>query len=91
MNYQWTVRQLVFKKIDPISKLIVMTCNFRWFIDSILLLPRGGKIYQVLREPTLSLHPNSLLTQLAEDQKDDKPIFVEGLGGWLELPDELFG
>eukprot|EP00435_Cladocopium_sp_Y103_P049815 s687_g15.t1 len=38
----------------------------------------GGKIYQVLREPTLSLHPNSLLTQLAEDQKDDKPIFVEG-------------
>jgi len=40
---------------------------------------RGGKIYQVLREPTLSLHPNSLLTQMAEDQKDDKPIFVEGL------------
>eukprot|EP00435_Cladocopium_sp_Y103_P046768 s687_g13.t1 len=38
----------------------------------------GGKIYQVLREPTLSLHPNSLLTQMAEDQKDDKPIFVEG-------------
>eukprot|EP00435_Cladocopium_sp_Y103_P020493 s1427_g5.t1 len=38
----------------------------------------GGKIYQVLREPTLSLHPTSLLTQLAEDQKDDKPIFVEG-------------
>mmetsp|Transcript_35954 Transcript_35954/g.58881 ORF Transcript_35954/g.58881 Transcript_35954/m.58881 type:complete len:223 (-) Transcript_35954:32-700(-) len=38
----------------------------------------GGKIYQVLREPTLSLHPTSLLTQMAEDQKDDKPIFVEG-------------
>eukprot|EP00438_Fugacium_kawagutii_P003810 Skav230257 [mRNA] locus=scaffold3387:75988:77452:+ [translate_table: standard] len=38
----------------------------------------GGKIYQVLREPTLSLHPNSLLTQMAEDQKDDTPIFVEG-------------
>eukprot|EP00438_Fugacium_kawagutii_P003814 Skav230261 [mRNA] locus=scaffold3387:113644:119036:+ [translate_table: standard] len=38
----------------------------------------GGKIYQVLREPTLSLHPNSLLTQMAEDQTDDKPIFVEG-------------
>jgi hypothetical protein len=26
----------------------------------------------------LSLHPNSLLSQMAEDQKDDKPIFVEG-------------
>ena len=26
----------------------------------------------------MSLHPNSLLTQMAEDQKDDKPIFVEG-------------
>eukprot|EP00438_Fugacium_kawagutii_P011325 Skav205080 [mRNA] locus=scaffold142:524896:536954:- [translate_table: standard] len=38
----------------------------------------GGKIYQVLREPTLSLHPNSLLTQMAEGQKDDKPIFVGG-------------
>ena len=38
----------------------------------------GGKIYQVLREPTLSLHPNSLLTQLAEDKQDDKEIFVEG-------------
>ena len=50
--------------------------------DVFLLLPRGGKIYQVLREPTLSLHPNSLLTQMAEDQKDDKPIFVEGLGKW---------
>ncbi|CAK9063082.1 unnamed protein product [Durusdinium trenchii] len=35
----------------------------------------GGKIYQVLREPTLSLHPNSLLTQLAEDKQDDKEIF----------------
>jgi hypothetical protein len=45
-----------------------------------LLSPRGGKIYQVLREPTLSLHPTSLLTQMAEDQKDDTPIFVEGRG-----------
>ena len=27
------------------------------------ILLRGGKIYQVLREPTLSLHPISLLTQ----------------------------
>ena len=32
----------------------------------------------MLREPTLSLHPTSLLTQMADDQKDDKPIFVEG-------------
>eukprot|EP00438_Fugacium_kawagutii_P003815 Skav230262 [mRNA] locus=scaffold3387:120242:122601:+ [translate_table: standard] len=38
----------------------------------------GGKIYKVLREPTLTLHPNSLLTQMAEEQKDDNPIFVEG-------------
>ncbi|CAK9063283.1 unnamed protein product [Durusdinium trenchii] len=38
----------------------------------------SGKIYQVLWEPTLSLHPNSLLTQLAEDKQDDKEIFVEG-------------
>ena len=42
----------------------------------------GGKIYQVLREPTLSLHPNSLLTQLAEDKQDDKEIFVEGPAWW---------
>ena len=42
---------------------------------------RGGKIYQVLREPTLSLHPTSLLTQMAEEQKDDKAIFVEGSSG----------
>jgi len=42
------------------------------------LRARGGKIYQALREPALSLHPNSLLSQMAEDQKDDKPIFVEG-------------
>ena len=39
----------------------------------------GGKIYTVLREPTLSLHPTSLLTQLAEDKQDEKEIFVEGL------------
>ena len=54
---------------------------------------RGGKIYQVLREPTLSLHPTSLLTQLAKDQKDDKPIFVEGLAAWevcLEVPSAPF-
>ncbi len=44
-------------------------------------LPRGGKIYRVLREPTLSLHPNPLLTQMAEEQTDDKPIFVEGSPG----------
>jgi hypothetical protein len=43
--------------------------------------PRGSKIYQVLREPALSLHPSSLLTQMAEDQKDDKPIFMEGPWG----------
>ena len=38
----------------------------------------GGKIYTVLREPTLSLHPTSLLTQLAQDKQDEKEIFVEG-------------
>ena len=43
--------------------------------------PRGSKIYQVLREPTLSLHPSPLLTQMAEDLKDDKPIFMEGPWG----------
>eukprot|EP00913_Durusdinium_trenchii_P016549 g15554.t1 len=38
----------------------------------------SGKIYTVLREPTLSLHPNSLLTQLAEEKGNEKEIFVEG-------------
>ena len=38
----------------------------------------GGRIYTVLREPTLSLHPNSLLTQLAEDRQQENEIFVEG-------------
>ena len=40
----------------------------------------------MLREPTLSLHPTSLLTQLAEEKKDEKEIFVEGAkiaGKWL--------
>ena len=32
----------------------------------------------MLREPTLSLHPNSVLTQMAEEKKDEKEIFVEG-------------
>ena len=41
----------------------------------------SGKVYTVLREPTLSLHPNSLLTQLAEEKQDEKEIFVEGLEG----------
>ena len=50
---------------------------------------RGGKIYQVLREPTLSLHPDSLLTQMAEDQKDDNPIFVEGLGSQIASRKQL--
>ena len=27
----------------------------------------------------MSLHPNSLLTQMAEEKKDEKEIFVEGL------------
>eukprot|EP00438_Fugacium_kawagutii_P003809 Skav230256 [mRNA] locus=scaffold3387:68821:74922:+ [translate_table: standard] len=39
---------------------------------------KSGKIYQVLREPTLSLHPDSLLTQLAEEEPGEQPIFVEG-------------
>ena len=39
---------------------------------------RCRQIYTVLREPTLSLHPNSVLTQLAEEKKDEKEIFVEG-------------
>ena len=41
------------------------------------------QVYTVLREPTLSLHPDSLLTQLAEEKKVEKEIFVEGLGGDL--------
>ena len=35
----------------------------------------GGKIYTELREPTLSLHPTFLLTQLAEDTQDEKKNF----------------
>lgn len=38
----------------------------------------SGKIYQLLREPTLSLHPTSLLAQLAEEEPTEQPIFVEG-------------
>ncbi|CAE8714611.1 unnamed protein product [Polarella glacialis] len=39
----------------------------------------GGKAFEVLREPTLSLHPQSLLTQLAEMQEEgsQEPIFLE--------------
>mmetsp|Transcript_88624 Transcript_88624/g.255584 ORF Transcript_88624/g.255584 Transcript_88624/m.255584 type:complete len:245 (+) Transcript_88624:99-833(+) len=37
----------------------------------------GGRIFEVLREPTLSLHPNSLLNSLAEEHTGDDPIFVE--------------
>lgn len=38
----------------------------------------GGQIFEVLREPTLSLHPKCLLWQLAEDYHDaTEPIFVE--------------
>ncbi|CAE7522994.1 unnamed protein product, partial [Symbiodinium pilosum] len=40
----------------------------------------SGKIYTVLREPTLSLHPNSLLKQLADEKQNEKEIFVEGMG-----------
>lgn len=43
----------------------------------------SGKIYTVLFEPTLSLHPNSLLTQLAEEKQMEKDIFVEGLS-WMQ-------
>ena len=28
----------------------------------------------------MSLHPNSVLTQMAEEKKDEKEIFVEGGG-----------
>eukprot|EP00435_Cladocopium_sp_Y103_P047792 s687_g14.t1 len=59
----------------PSSK-VAMSCESNG--SDLVTFNVGGKIYQVLREPTLSLHPNSLLTQMAEDQKDDKPIFVEG-------------
>ena len=39
----------------------------------------GGKAFEVMRQPTLSLHPTCLLTQLAEDGIGDAahPIFVE--------------
>ena len=59
-------------------------CGFGGSAVAAFVSQRGGKIYQVLREPTLSLHPNSLLTQMAEDQKDDKAIFVEGLAERVE-------
>ncbi|CAE8618877.1 unnamed protein product [Polarella glacialis] len=36
-----------------------------------------GKMFEVLRQPTLSLHPNSILSQLAEESDGSQPIFVE--------------
>ena len=40
----------------------------------------GGRIFEVLREPTLSLHPDSLLCQLAEDSNQGEAIFIEANG-----------
>eukprot|EP00933_Yihiella_yeosuensis_P026541 TRINITY_DN20610_c0_g1_i1.p1 TRINITY_DN20610_c0_g1~~TRINITY_DN20610_c0_g1_i1.p1 ORF type:complete len:226 (-),score=42.49 TRINITY_DN20610_c0_g1_i1:170-847(-) len=37
----------------------------------------GGTKYEVLRSPTLSLHPDSVLHQMAEDSSGPDPIFVE--------------
>mmetsp|Transcript_31720 Transcript_31720/g.73610 ORF Transcript_31720/g.73610 Transcript_31720/m.73610 type:complete len:269 (+) Transcript_31720:64-870(+) len=37
----------------------------------------GGRTFEVLREPTLAMCPNSLLSQLAEDWDSQTPIFVE--------------
>mmetsp|Transcript_22753 Transcript_22753/g.65450 ORF Transcript_22753/g.65450 Transcript_22753/m.65450 type:complete len:260 (-) Transcript_22753:118-897(-) len=37
----------------------------------------GGRIYEVLREPTLSLYPDCLLNTLAEESSGGEPIFVE--------------
>jgi len=34
-------------------------------------------MFEVLREPTLTLHPSSILTGLAENHCTDAPIFVE--------------
>mmetsp|Transcript_85540 Transcript_85540/g.227260 ORF Transcript_85540/g.227260 Transcript_85540/m.227260 type:complete len:220 (-) Transcript_85540:51-710(-) len=39
-----------------------------------------GKTFEVLREPTLSLHPNCILTQMAEESLGSEPIFVEANG-----------
>lgn len=37
----------------------------------------GGRIFEVLREPMLSLHPGSLLHALADEHLGDDAIFVE--------------
>mmetsp|Transcript_73995 Transcript_73995/g.207703 ORF Transcript_73995/g.207703 Transcript_73995/m.207703 type:complete len:192 (+) Transcript_73995:55-630(+) len=37
----------------------------------------GGRVFEVLREPTLSLHPGTLLSTLADEHSGDDPIFVE--------------
>ncbi len=37
----------------------------------------GGRLFEMLRVPTLAHHPNSVLSQLAEDHDAPQPIFVE--------------
>mmetsp|Transcript_83907 Transcript_83907/g.242371 ORF Transcript_83907/g.242371 Transcript_83907/m.242371 type:complete len:118 (-) Transcript_83907:296-649(-) len=37
----------------------------------------AGRTFKVLKEPTLSLFPDSLLNTLAEERNSDEPIFVE--------------
>lgn len=36
-----------------------------------------GRVFEVLREPTLSLHPGTLMSTLAEEHSGDDPVFVE--------------
>lgn len=37
----------------------------------------GGRLFTVLREPTLSLHPGSVLKQMADDHTGSDAIYVE--------------
>ena len=37
----------------------------------------SGKVFRIMREPTLSLYPDSLLSILAEESNGSEPILVE--------------
>ena len=69
-----------FQIVNPLksSDRLRVLCPMAKSASDLVTFNVGGKIYTVLREPTLSLHPTSLLTQLADTQ-DEKEIFVECL------------
>lgn len=49
--------------------------------SSMVQFRASGVMFEVLREPTLSLHPDSLLAQMAENWDEKEPIVAEADAG----------